>query len=118
MDGQTWRDVMKAMRQGPWHIFHFIGHGGYDRQTNEGLLVLADEKGMKHLLPASDLAKLLADHYPLRLVLLNSCEGALGSEVNIYSGTAATLVRRGIPAVLAMQYRSLTKPPSSFPGLL
>jgi uncharacterized membrane protein len=40
----------------------------------------------------------------LRLVVLNSCEGAKGGELDIYSSTAAILVRRGIAAVLAMQY--------------
>jgi tetratricopeptide (TPR) repeat protein len=40
----------------------------------------------------------------LRLVFLNSCEGARGSESDAFSSTAATLVRRGVPAVVAMQY--------------
>ena len=37
-------------------------------------------------------------------MLLNSCEGAKGGKLDIYSSTAAILVRRGIAAVLAMQY--------------
>ena len=57
-----------------------------------------------HLLRARGLAELLDDHYPLRLVFLNSCEGARGSENDAFSSTAATLVRRGVPAVVAMQY--------------
>src|SRR5439155_10455854 len=40
----------------------------------------------------------------LRLVILNACEGARGGTNDIFSGTAAILVRRGIPAVIAMQY--------------
>jgi CHAT domain len=55
------------------------------------------------------LAELLDDHYPLRLVFLNSCEGAKGSESDAFSSTAATLVRRGIPAVVAMQYEITDK---------
>ena len=47
---------------------------------------------------------MLADHRSLRLVLLNACEGARGSERDIFSSTASILVRRGLPAVLAMQY--------------
>ena len=66
--------------------------------------------------PAADLARILANHGFLRLVLLNTCEGARGSELDIYSSMAAILVRRGIAAVLAMHVqRSLTGPPSSFP---
>ena len=91
------------MRQGPWHIFHFIGHGGFDPDSG-GLIVLADEAGRRQDLPALSLARLLDGHRWLKIVLLNSCEGARGSESDIFSSTAAQLVRRGIPAVLAMQY--------------
>jgi hypothetical protein len=28
--GQTWRDLQQAMRRGPWHVLHFVGHGGFD----------------------------------------------------------------------------------------
>ena len=104
LPGQTWRDLQRAMRSGPWHIFHFIGHGGFDRNADEGLIALADDHGFTHRLLATELGRLLADHHSLRLALLNSCEGARGSQHDIFSSTAAILVRRGIPAVLAMQY--------------
>jgi hypothetical protein len=104
LEGQTWRHLQRAMRRGPWHIFHFVGHGGFDPATEEGALALANDAGHMHLLRARSLAELLDDHYPLRLVFLNSCEGARGSESDAFSSTAATLVRRGVPAVVAMQY--------------
>lgn len=102
--GQTWRHLQRAMRRGPWHVFHFIGHGGFDSNTDEGFISLADEKGRTRHLSATQVGRLLADHQSLRLVLLNSCEGARGSEHDVFSSTAAVLVRRGVPAVLAMQY--------------
>ena len=104
LPGQTWRDLQEAMWGGPWHVFHFIGHGGFDPHTDEGLIALADERGQKHFLTATQVAGLLAEHQDLRLVLLNSCEGAKGGKLDIYSSTAAILVRRGLAAVLAMQY--------------
>ncbi len=104
LPGQTWRDLQRAMWGGPWHVFHFIGHGGFDRIADEGLIALTDDDGHSHLLRATQLARMLAEHYPLRLVLLNSCEGARGGKLDIYSSTAAILVRQGIAAVLAMQY--------------
>jgi len=103
LEGQTWRDLQRAMRSGPWHIFHFIGHGGFDRVADEGYIALADEAGETWRLSATQLGRLLADHQSLRLVLLNSCEGARGGECDIFSSSASILVRRGIPAVLAMQ---------------
>jgi len=107
--GQTWYDLRRAMRRGQWHVFHFIGHGGFDPETEEGALALSDEEGRKHLLGATDLALLLDDHDPLRLVFLNSCEGAKGSPRDAFSSTASTLVRSGIPAVVAMQYEITDK---------
>lgn len=104
LEGQTWRDLQRAMRRGSWHIFHFIGHGDFDPASDEGRIALANEASRRHLLRAKDLARLLDDHHPLRLAFLNSCEGAQGSEGDPFSSTAATLVRRGIPAVVAMQY--------------
>jgi formylglycine-generating enzyme required for sulfatase activity len=105
--GQTVRDLQRALRHAenrPYHIFHFVGHGSFDAQRDEGVLWLADENNRARPVTATQLARLLGDHRPLRLAVLNACEGAQGSELDVFSSTAATLVRRGIPAVLAMQY--------------
>jgi CHAT domain len=104
LESQTWRGLQRAMRQGPWHIFHFVGHGRFDPERDEGYIELADEAGRSQPLTATQLGRLLADHPTLRLVQLNACEGARGSSQDIFSGTASILVRRGLPAVLAMQY--------------
>jgi hypothetical protein len=111
LEGETWRDLQRAMRRdGPWHIFHFVGHGDFDLAAQEGLIAFAEKgTGRRHLLRSRDLARLLDGHPSLRLVFLNSCEGARGSEGDPVSGTAATLVRRGIPAVVAMQYQITDK---------
>jgi formylglycine-generating enzyme required for sulfatase activity len=92
------------MLNGPWHIFHFVGHGGFDDRRDEGLIALADAEGNAQFYSASEFSNLLADHQSLRLVLLNACEGARGGARDVFSSTAATLVRRGLPAVVAMQY--------------
>jgi len=109
MAGQTWRDLQHTMRRGPWHVLHFIGHGGFDHITDEGLIALSDEKGLTNYLTATQLGRLLADQRFLRLVLLNACEGARGSERDVFSSTSAILMRRGIPAVLAMQHEITDK---------
>jgi Trp operon repressor len=111
LEGETWRDLQRAMRRdGPWHIFHFVGHGDFDLSAQEGLIAFTEKgTGRRHLLRSRDLARLLDGHPSLRLVFLNSCEGARGSEGDPFSGTAATLVRRGIPAVVAMQYQITDK---------
>src|SRR5436190_12641606 len=92
--GQTWHDLQQALRSGPWHVFHFMGHGGFDRAADEGFLALADEGGEVQRLSATRLGRLLAEHASLRMVLLNACEGARSSTHDIFSSTAAILVRR------------------------
>jgi formylglycine-generating enzyme required for sulfatase activity len=109
LPGQTWRDLQQAMWSGPWHIFHFIGHGGFDAEREEGLVCLTDEDGKKQFMSATQLGRLLADHGSLRFVLLNACEGARGGNRDIFSSCASILVERGIPAVLAMQYEITDK---------
>ena len=105
LEGQTSWALQEAMQRGPWHAFHFIGHGGFDVETNEGFLVFAKEDGREHRIPAPKVATYLTDHLPLRLVVLNACQGAQGSADDILSSTASTLILRGIPAVVAMQYK-------------
>src|SRR5690606_31747086 len=41
----------------------------------------------------------------IRLVVLNSCQSAASNSANPFAGIASSLVTRGIPAVVAMQYR-------------
>ncbi|MCA9973480.1 MAG: SUMF1/EgtB/PvdO family nonheme iron enzyme, partial [Anaerolineales bacterium] len=101
--GQGWRDLQRAMRRQPWQIFHFIGHGGFDRERDEGYLMFADARGEAQRMSATGLARLLGDHDTLRVALLNACEGGQ-SGADVFSSTAAALVRGGIPCVLAMQY--------------
>jgi conflict system STAND superfamily ATPase/CHAT domain-containing protein len=104
LGGQTARYLQAALRQGPWHILHFIGHGGFNPEKGEGLIVLADDEGGPHVVYATNLARLVADHDPMRVVVLNACDGARANEVDLFSSTAALLVKQGTPAVVAMQF--------------
>jgi hypothetical protein len=104
IEGGSWQALKDALRsgRGPWHVFHFIGHGDFE-PGQEGHLALTTEAGERYDLSAMSLGNLLADHRSLRLAVLNACKGAQGSGADLYSSTAATLVRRGIPAVVSMQ---------------
>jgi tetratricopeptide (TPR) repeat protein len=114
--GQTWRDLRDAVRRnerartgpvelsGPWHVFHFIGHGGFDAVAQEGTLALAGEDGRTFHLGAEKLATVLSGHPSLRLVVLNACDTGRASALDPFSSVAGALMRKGIPAVLAMQY--------------
>lgn len=102
--GQSWRDLQEAMQRGPWHIFHYIGHGAYDETLGEGVLIVAGDAGEPRLLSGGEFARLFDGQPALRLAVLNACEGARGDEQRAFSSLGAALVWRGLPAVVAMQY--------------
>ena len=97
--------VHAALLQHSWHVLHFVGHGGYDTTTDEGLLAFVGADGRADYVEASRLADLLNESKPTpRLVVLNSCSSGTASAEDLFSGTAATLVHSGIHAVAAMQF--------------
>jgi len=101
--GQSWEAAQEALYAG-CQVFHFIGHGGFDEDRGEGVIAFADERGHRQMVGASALADLLSVADPMpRLVILNSCQTAAGADTDVFSSTAATLVRT-VPAVVAMQF--------------
>jgi tetratricopeptide (TPR) repeat protein len=101
----TFDGIHRRLLSGKWHVLHFVGHGDYDRSTSEGALTLVRANGQPDRVEASRIADLLGQAQPaLRLVVLNSCESGRTSRDDLFSGTAATLARRGVNAVAAMQF--------------
>ena len=101
----TWADLQDLLLDGEWHVLHFIGHGDFDPGRDEGVLALTREDGRADLVAAHRLVDLLRQARPMpRLVVLNSCSGAAAGVSDLFSGTAAALVRGGVSAVAAMQY--------------
>jgi len=96
--------LQRRLRGGEYHVLHFIGHGGFDPATQDGVLVLCDEAGKGRLVSAEHLGTLLHDHRSMRLVVLNACEGSRSSRADPFAGVAQTLVQQGLPAVIAMQF--------------
>ena len=95
--------LQDRLRAGEIHLVHFIGHGYFDEETDEGGLVLLDEAGAGTIVPAKRLAGMVHDHAALRLVFLNACEGARGGRT-LFGGVAQKLVQQGVPAVVGMQF--------------
>ncbi|WP_185747122.1 CHAT domain-containing protein [Humibacillus xanthopallidus] len=101
----SWQRLHQKLLDETWHVLHFIGHGAYDHTRDEGVLAFVGPDGRADLVNASSLADLLheARQRP-RLVVLNACLTAAESADDLFSGTAAALVRSGIHAVAAMQF--------------
>jgi WD40 repeat protein len=104
LEAATLAALRRQLRREDWHVFHFIGHGGFDPHAQDGVLVLEDPVGGGRLVSAQALGVLLHNHDPLRLVVLNACEGARADPTDPFAGTAQTLIQQGIPAVVAMQF--------------
>ena len=96
--------LQRMLRRQDYHVVHFIGHGMYDAAAGVGVLAFEGPDGRSQEVQADHVAMLLHDHRTLRLAVLNSCEGARGGLHDPYAGTAQTLVRQGVPAVVAMQF--------------
>ena len=97
--------LQQKLRRTPYHILHFVGHGLYDKQTKEGMLVFEDSNGRGRPVSGREIGTLLHDYTSsLRLVVLNACEGARAPVGDPFAGVAQALVRQRIPAVVAMQY--------------
>jgi hypothetical protein len=80
-----------------------MGHGIFDTRRG-GAILLANSSGKSAPVTAEDLGVLLRDHTSMRLAILNACEAGRTDPADPFAGVADTLVRRGIPAVVAMQY--------------
>ncbi|MGB8648224.1 MAG: CHAT domain-containing protein [Anaerolineae bacterium] len=103
LEPPTFAALQQQLRQGEYHILHFVGHGVFDPQAQDGSLAFEDESQQMRRVISRDIGMALHDHRSLRLVVLNACEGAKTSTTNPFGGTAQALVRQGLPAVIAMQ---------------
>ncbi|MGQ0570721.1 MAG: CHAT domain-containing protein [Armatimonadota bacterium] len=96
--------LQKQLRLADYHVFHFIGHGGFDQNAQDGVLVLEDAGKRGRPVSGQDLGLLLHDHWSIRMAVLNACEGARTSRTDPFAGTAQSLVQQGLAAVIAMQF--------------
>jgi len=119
LEEATLAELQRTLRRkGPFHVFHFIGHGGFDEQAKDGVLLLEDERGRGRFVRGLNLGVTLANHTSLRLAVLNSCEGGREADDDPFAGVASSLVRSQIPAVLAMQFEITDRAAATFAGWL
>lgn len=104
LETATLAALQQRLRRGEYHVFHFVGHGGFDEHAQDGVLILEDERGLGRPVSGRYLGTLLHDERTLRLAILNACEGARTSRSDPFAGAAQSLVQQGVPAVIAMQF--------------
>lgn len=108
--GATLKDVLNVLMERT-DVFHFSGHGDFSRDqgpafgstVGEGAIILADAANQAVTVPADRLGEVLRSK-GVRLVVLGACETGRRDGYNVWSGVAASLLKAGIPAVVAMQF--------------
>jgi hypothetical protein len=108
--------LFNELKERDYHVFHYIGHGGFDKDADTGVLLLENEHRLGDRVSGQRLATVLANHTSLRLAVLNACEGARTSRRDPFAGVAASLVRREFPAVIAMQFEITDRAAILFAG--
>ena len=108
LEHATKSKLQQALRVFKPHLFHFIGHGVFQRDETvpqriheQGALVFENEEGKTDPLAGAALKTMMGVDSSISVAILNSCEtGTTGLEDAI-SGVAQILVGTGTPAVIA-----------------
>lgn len=104
----------RMRRKSPVHVFHFAGHGLFDRGGTGGAIAFEADpsRGARSGTPKSatyklvageDLAMLLSSGSDIRVAMINAAEGAVTRPQDPYAGVVQALVANGIPAVVGLQ---------------
>ena len=105
LENATLSALQSKLARDQYNVLHFIGHGEFDKSTDQGVLLLENADGTANPVSAESLAVILKDHDPMRIAVLNACEGGRTSSDDTFAGSAQTLVQQGIPGVVAMQFK-------------
>ena len=97
----TFENVESYLNEQDYNIIHFTGHG--INIEGKGYLVFETEDHKARRIDNKTLSDLFSER-DIRLVVLSSCESAKGSNKEAFGDLASMLSKRGIPAVVAMQY--------------
>jgi hypothetical protein len=103
-------EVHERLRKPDIDILHFVGHGEYDPDKDEGYLIFEDPDGRVQRVSSDSLRQVMCLR-GLRLIFLNACEtGMVGSGDRLFDfnrGVAPKLVAGGVPVLVANQYKVL-----------
>lgn len=102
VDDCTYATLQEALNRVQPHILHFVGHS----RSEDGVaaIALCNTDGTAKHHSATTFANLLGKAPDLRVVVLNSCEGARTGKDDPFTGLAARLIEQGRSAVVAMQF--------------
>jgi tetratricopeptide (TPR) repeat protein len=108
------KELMRARSaREPYHVVHFDGHGGYDRDEGLGGLCFEDPRDTdklehrRHLtVYTNELGPLLREHR-IPLVFLEACQTAKAEHAS--ESVASELLKAGVASVVAMSHSVLVE---------
>ena len=102
VEGADRNSLFEALEKRSYDFMHFTGHG--EIVNGESRLILMDLKTKKSdPISAVELGVLLRDK-GLKLVVLSACDTSSGDFTKQFSVMAKTLVKSGVPVVIANQF--------------
>jgi predicted ATPase len=109
----TPQKLQQLLREG-FHVWHFVGHGGFAKDGATGRLFFEDATGDSEAVSAMQLGIML-NRSSLRLVMLDACQGGKLA-TDPFRSMAPALIRAQIPAVVAMQFTVPEEATRAFAG--
>lgn len=116
VEGGTRQSLTDAVLNHPCDIVHFSCHGAVVKDVGRLILKESNSNRADHI-DARELGTLLADRN-IRLVILSACETSTTKGQGDFANIAETLIRQGIPAVVANQAPARNKTTAAFVGAL
>ncbi len=106
--------LREELCQRPFDVVHFISHGEFAPDSEEGRLLFVGRDGWSQEVEVRPLREILCSR-GIHLVFLNACESATGWRKSLHTGgrrgrergVAQSLVEGGLPAVSGNQYTVL-----------
>ncbi len=103
VDGGSLAALNQTLADFQPHVFHFAGHGDWDGDKDDGVILFEDAAGFAQPVTGLDLGVVL-NRPELRLAIFNSCHGATPSKHDRFAGITSSLVAQGVPAAVGMQF--------------
>jgi CHASE2 domain-containing sensor protein len=103
LEGKVTRNTLSdALQNQHIDFLHFVGHG--DVCDGKGRVRLNLSELEPDWIDEDALAEVVRNRHALKLIVLNTCQGATLSTSHAFAGVAPQLVLAGVPAVVAMQF--------------
>jgi CHAT domain-containing protein len=104
LERSTVANLKQKLNSEEHHILHFTTHGIYSQKEHMCYVLFEDEFGNSKRVDSETMADLLAGHGSLHLVVLSCCHTVLAVGHRVLGELPVSLLSKGIPAVIVMQY--------------